>query len=69
MQSAAVPNSVSMEKEGLKRTLENLEDQGVNVVSLTTGGTEHISNTNMLVTTIPMALGDFASPIVQNAVI
>lgn len=37
MQSAAVPNSGSMEKEGLVRCLAKLEGQGITVRSLTTG--------------------------------
>lgn len=36
-ESSAVPTSVSMEKEGLKRCLEKLDASGVMVQSLTTG--------------------------------
>lgn len=35
--STTVPNSVAMEKEGLARSMEKLEEQGVAVRSLTTG--------------------------------
>lgn len=37
LQSPAVPNSAAMEKEGLSNSLKALEQQGINVRSLTTG--------------------------------
>lgn len=37
MQSAAVSSSNAMEKEGLARSLQKLDEQGVSVHSLTTG--------------------------------